>query len=41
MNFWTSLQPKTKMTIVIVIGVIIVVSMVTGNFDVIVSIFKG
>jgi len=40
MKFWQNMTTKGRMTLIIVIGVIIVVSMITGNFDTIVSIFK-
>lgn len=40
-GLWSSLTPWTKRIIVIVIGVIVVTAMITGNFDTLVGIFTG
>lgn len=39
-NWWEKLTPRTRQTVIRVGGAIIIVSMLTGNFDTIVSIFK-
>ncbi len=40
-SIWTGMQAKTKMTIIIVLGVIVVTSMLTGNFSELIAIFKN
>ena len=39
--FWMSQTPWTKRIIIIVLGVIVVTAMITGNFDILVGIFTS
>jgi|GEM_PF-5356763 hypothetical protein len=39
LSLWTSMEPATKKWLMAIIGLIIVVAMLTGNFDTLISIF--
>ena len=39
LSLWTGLEPATKRWLIGIIGLIIIVAMVTGNFDALISIF--
>jgi hypothetical protein len=39
LSLWTSMEPATKRWLMGIIGAIIIVAMITGNFDTLISLF--
>jgi preprotein translocase subunit SecE len=37
---WDGAEPKTRRIIVVIVGVVIVAAMITGNFDTLIRLFK-
>ena len=38
---WDDMRPKTRMTLIIVVGCVLIASMITGNFNTIMEVFNG